>query len=64
MEMQFADPRQQGAYERAVGAGRPSHCHYDIIAGGDRLTSHIDGETAEMDARIAELTALRDSIQR
>ena len=64
MEMRFADPRQQGAYERALKASRASQCYYDIISGGDRLSGHIDGEIADLDARIAELTALRDSIKR
>ena len=63
LEMRFADPRQQGAYERFRKAARMSDCFYDILAGGDRLTNHIDGEIADMDARIAELTALRDSIK-
>ena len=62
MDMLFADPRQQRAYERAVKAGRLSQCFYDILAGGERLTRHIAGEIAELDIWIAELTAQRDSI--
>ena len=64
MEMEFASPRQQEAYYRTAKTSRLAAGLNDILAGGDRLTKHIQNEIAEIDTQIAELKALRDNIKR
>ena len=64
MDMEFAAPRQQEAYERAMQTCRLAVAFNDILAGDDRLTKHIENEIAEIDTQIAELKALRDCIKR